>query len=140
MKQRKAFTLIEIIVVILVLGLLAGLVVPQIFGRVSDARSVTARTQLELLSAALDGYRLDTGRYPTTSQGLAALMQQPSAAPLPTGWRGPYLRKEVPLDPWGRAYLYASPGTRSPQGFDLSSLGRDGQLGGQGEDADIVAQ
>ncbi len=137
---RSGFTLIELIVVIVVLGLLAGLVAPQIFGRVSEARIVSARTQLEMLAAALDSYRLDNGSYPSTQQGLAALMTRPTTAPIPGNWKGPYLRKEVPLDPWGRAYLYASPGARRPGGFDLSSLGRDGQVGGADEDADIIGQ
>lgn len=139
-RARVGFTLIELIVVIVVLGLLAGLVAPQIFGRVSEAKSVTARTQMELLGAALDGYRLDNGGYPTTSQGLLALVERPTASPLPTGWRGPYLRKGVPVDPWGNEYVYASPGQRNPTGFDLGSLGRDGRVGGEGEDADLVGQ
>jgi general secretion pathway protein G len=137
---RAGFTLIELIVVIVVLGLLAGLVAPQIFGRVSEAKTVSARTQLQLLSAALDGYRLDNGSYPTTVQGLPALTARPATEPAPTNWRGPYLRKEIPLDPWGRAYLYAAPGTRNPTGFDISTLGRDGKPGGEGEDADIIGQ
>jgi general secretion pathway protein G len=139
-RARPAFTLIELIVVLVVLGLLAGLVAPQIFGRVSEAKAVSARTQLQLLSAALDGYRLDNGSYPTTAQGLGALSTRPATEPAPTNWRGPYLRKELPLDPWGRAYLYAAPGTRNPTGFDLATLGRDGKPGGEGEDADIIGQ
>lgn len=139
-RSRRGFTLIELIVVIVVLGLLAGLVAPQIFGRVSEARAVTARTQIELLSAALDGYRLDNGAYPTTAQGLAALMEKPTTAPVPMAWRGPYLRRAIPLDPWGRPYQYLSPGVRSPSGFDLQSLGRDGAIGGEGEDADVILQ
>lgn len=138
--RRAGFTLIELIVVIVVLGLLAGLVAPQIFGRVSEAKSVTARTQMELMSAALDGYRLDNGSYPTSSQGLQALMERPTSSPAPSNWRGPYLRKAIPRDPWGNAYVYASPGERNPRGFDLASLGSDGQLGGEGDAADIIAQ
>ncbi len=138
--QRRAFTLIELIVVIVVLGLLAGLVAPQIFGHVGEAKSVTAKTQLALLSTALDGYRLDTGRYPNTVQGLAALREKPTVEPIPTLWRGPYLRRDVPLDPWGRPYVYVAPGVRNPNGFDLMSLGRDGKLGGDGEDADVIGQ
>jgi len=138
--RTRGFTLIELIVVIVVLGLLAGLVAPQIFGRVSEAKAVTARTQMELLSAALDGYRLDNGGYPTTGQGLLALVERPAMAPVPASWRGPYLRKAIPLDPWGRAYIYAAPGQRNPTGFDLSTLGRDGIAGGADEDADIVGQ
>lgn len=130
-------TLIEILVVIIVLGLLAGLVGPQIVGRVSEAKSSTAETQIELLSVALDNYRLDNGSYPTTKQGLQALREEPTIELAPRNWRGPYLRKEVPDDPWGRPYIYVSPGEVNPNSFDLLTLGRDGQLGGEGEDADI---
>lgn len=136
-RRRSGFTLLELVVVIIVLGLLAGIVAPQIIGRLSEAKSTTARTQIELLSVALDGYRLDTGAYPTTEQGLAALRDKPTRAPAPANWRGPYLRKAVPLDPWGRAYIYRAPGERAPTGFDLESLGRDGKAGGDGEDADV---
>jgi len=137
---RRAFTLLELIVVIIVLGLLVGLVAPQIFGRVSDARVTTARTQMALLGTALDSYRLDAGGYPTTAQGLQALRERPSRAPAPLNWKGPYLRQDVPLDPWGRAYIFRSPGLRNPSGFDLATLGRDGAEGGEGEDADLVSQ
>jgi general secretion pathway protein G len=134
---RAGLTLIEILVVIIVLGLLAGLVGPQIVGRVSEARSSTAETQIELLSVALDNYRLDNGSYPTTEQGLQALREEPTMEPAPRNWRGPYLRKEVPDDPWGRPYIYVSPGEVNPSSFDLLTLGRDGQPGGEDEDADI---
>jgi general secretion pathway protein G len=134
---REGFTLIELLVVIIVLGLLAGLVGPRIVGRVSEAKSTTARAQLELLSVALDSYRLDNGAYPTTEQGLQALRERPSREPVPPSWRGPYLRKEVPLDPWGAAYIYRSPGERDATGFDLMTLGSDGKPGGEGEDADV---
>ena len=137
MRRRSGFTLLELVVVIIVLGLLAGIVAPQIIGRLSEAKSTTARTQIELLSVALDGYRLDNGAYPTTEQGLAALRDKPTRAPAPANWRGPYLRKAVPLDPWGRAYIYRAPGERASTGFDLESLGRDGKAGGDGEDADV---
>ena len=136
-RQRSGFTLLELVVVIIVLGLLAGIVAPQVINRLSEAKSTTARTQIELLSVALDGYRLDNGSYPTTEQGLAALREKPTRAPLPANWRGPYLRKAVPLDPWGRAYLYRAPGEKNPGAFDLESLGRDGKAGGEGEDADV---
>ena len=135
--RRGGFTLIELLVVIIVLGLLAGLVAPRIVGRVSEAKSTTARTQIELLSVALDSYRLDNGTYPTTEQGLQALRERPTRDPAPPSWRGPYLRKDVPLDPWGRPYIYRSPGERNPAGFDLLTLGRDEKPGGEGEDADI---
>lgn len=136
-RRRSGFTLLELVVVIIVLGLLAGIVAPQIIGRLSEAKSTTARTQIELLSVALDGYRLDNGSYPTTDQGLAALREKPTRAPVPANWRGPYLRKAVPLDPWGRPYLYKAPGERNAGAFDLESLGRDGKVGGDGEDADV---
>lgn len=135
-QRRSGFTLIELMVVILVLALLAGLVAPQIFGRVSEARIATARTQIDLLGVALDNYRLDNGFYPTTEQGLAALREKPVRDPAPVSWRGPYLRKDVPLDPWNRPYLYRSPADGT-SGFHLSSLGRDGAPGGEGEDADL---
>jgi general secretion pathway protein G len=136
-RRRSGFTLLELVVVIIVLGLLAGLVAPQIIGRLSDAKSTTARTQIELLSVALDGYRLDNGSYPTTDQGLAALRDRPTRPPVPASWRGPYLRKAVPVDPWGRPYLYRFPGEKNAGTFDLESLGRDGKAGGDGEDADV---
>jgi general secretion pathway protein G len=137
MTTRRAFTLLEIIVVIIVLALLAGLVAPQIFGRVGEARGTTARTQIELLSTALDSYRLDNGSYPSTEQGLQALREKPSRGPIPQQWKGPYLRRAVPNDPWGRPYIYRYPGQRNAGMFELTSLGRDGQAGGTGEDADI---
>lgn len=135
----KGFTLIEIMVVIIVIALLAALVGPQIIGRVSEAKGHAAKTQVELFGVALDNYRLDNGSYPTTEQGLRALRERPSSDPAPANWRGPYLRKEVPRDPWGRAYVYKSPGDHDVSGFDLLSLGRDGQPGGDGEDADVVS-
>jgi len=127
----------ELLVVLVVLGLLAGLIGPQLFGRVGEARTTTARTQLELLGVALDGYRLDNGGYPTTAQGLAALQTKPSRAPIPANWRGPYLRKAVPADPWSRPYAYRAP-LRGTEGYELVSLGRDGAAGGGGEDADLT--
>lgn len=138
LRARRGLTLIELIVVLIVIGLLAGLVAPQILGRVSDAKVTTARTQIELLGVALENYRLDNGVYPSTQQGLEALRTKPSGAPDARNWRGPYLKKAVPADPWGRAYLYKSPGEKARAGFDLMTLGRDGQPGGSGEDADLT--
>lgn len=135
--RRAGFTLLELIVVIIVLGLLVGLVAPQIFGRVGEAKDVAAKTQMSLLASALDNYKLDIGAYPLTAQGLGALRTAPAGL---ATWRGPYLRKEVPADPWGRAYVYRAPGDRNPNGFDLMTFGRDGKAGGTGEDADIVGQ
>lgn len=136
---RSGFTLIELLVVIVVLGVLATLVAPNVFRHVGTARDAAARAQIEMLGAALDAYRLDTGGYPTTQQGLAALWQEPSIEPRPINWHGPYLRKPVPLDPWQRPYVYASPGEQSGSGYDLVSLGADGKSGGEGEDADITS-
>ena len=138
-RPRFAFTLIELLVVIVVLGTLATLVTPNIFRHVGAAKETTARTQIEMLSAALDAYRLDSGRYPTTQQGLDALWTEPAADPRPFNWRGPYVRKAVPLDPWGRPYLYRSPGESSRAGFELLSFGADGKEGGTGEDADVAS-
>ncbi|MBA3445945.1 MAG: type II secretion system major pseudopilin GspG [Gemmatimonadales bacterium] len=135
--MRRGFTLIELLVVIIVLGLLAGLVGPQILGRLSEAKSATARTQIDLLGVALDSYRLDNGSYPSGEQGLAALRDRPAREPAPTNWRGPYLRKPVPLDPWGRPYIYTIASTQAT-GFELRTLGKDGKPGGEGEDADIT--
>lgn len=139
-KPRRGFTLLELIVVIIVLGLLAGIVAPQIIGRLSEAKGTTAKTQMELLGVALDNYRLDNGSYPTTEQGLLALREKPTRQPAPPNWRGPYLRKDVPADPWGAAYLYKSPGQRNHSGYDLMTFGRDGKAGGVDEEADLVAQ
>ena len=135
----RGFTLIEILVVIVVIAVLASLVAPNVFTHVGEAKNVTARSQIEMLGAALDAYRLDNGRYPSTAQGLAALWQAPAQDPRPTSWKGPYLRKEVPLDPWGRPYTYKCPGEHNPAGYDLVSLGADGQPGGDGEASDVVS-
>lgn len=142
MKNRlthAGFTLIEILVVIVVIAVLAGLVAPNVFKHVGEAKNVSARSQIEMLGAALDAYRLDNGRYPGTDQGLGALWQAPLQEPRPVTWRGPYLRKEVPLDPWGHPYIYKSPGEQNPAGYDLVSYGADGQPGGEGEAADVLS-
>jgi general secretion pathway protein G len=136
--RRTGFTLIEVLVVIVVIAILATLVAPNIFRNVGDARSATAKTQIESLGTALDAYRLDNGAYPTTAQGLAALWTRPTIDP-PANWRQPYLRKAVPTDPWGRDYLYQSPGVVNPGTYDLQSLGADGRPGGEGENADIMS-
>ncbi|HEU4631966.1 MAG TPA: type II secretion system major pseudopilin GspG [Gemmatimonadaceae bacterium] len=137
-RVRRGFTLIEILVVIVVIAILATLVAPNVFRHVSTAKESTAKSQIEMLGAALDAYRLDNGKYPTTEQGLAALWEAPTVEPAPN-WTQPYLRKPVPLDPWGHAYVYVSPGEVNPQGYDLVSYGADGQPGGEGEDADITS-
>lgn len=136
--MRRGFTLIEILVVIAVISVLAALVAPNVFRHVGSAKDAAAKSQIEMLGAALDAYRLDNGRYPSTDQGLDALWQLPTAEPRPTNWRGPYLRKAVPKDPWDRAYVYLSPGDVNQQGYDLLSYGADGQPGGEDDDTDIT--
>jgi general secretion pathway protein G len=136
-RDRRGFTLIELLVVIGVLGILAALVAPNVFRHVGSAKEVAARSQIELLGAALDAYRLDNDDYPSSDQGLEALRREPTSEPAPRNWRGPYLRKDIPVDPWGRPYLYASPGVANPWSYDLVSYGRDGQEGGENEDADV---
>lgn len=134
---RRGFTLIEMLVVIVVIAILAGLVGPMVFQNVGDAKVSAAKAQLELFGLALDQYRLDNDYYPSTAQGLDALRNQPSGDPAARNWRGPYLKKPVPLDPWGRPYVYKSPGDSSKTGYDLLTLGRDGKVGGTGEDGDL---
>lgn len=136
---QQGFTLIEILVVLAIIATLASVVGPAIFRNVGDARHQAARSQIEIFTLALESYRLDNDRYPTAEQGLSALRLAPAAEPLPRNWRGPYLRREVPDDPWGRPYHYREPGTANPTSYDLFSLGRDGQPGGEGEDADVTA-
>ncbi|MGH7628462.1 MAG: type II secretion system major pseudopilin GspG [Gemmatimonadales bacterium] len=135
----RGFTLIELLVVIVVIGVLASLVAPNVFRHVGAAKDATARSQIEMLGAALDAYRLDNGRYPTTEQGLAALWTEPSTEPRAPSWRGPYLRKGVPADPWNHPYLYRSPAEEGRSGYDLLSHGADGQPGGTGDAADITS-
>jgi general secretion pathway protein G len=137
--SRSGFTLIEMIVVIMVIAILAGLVGPMVFGNVADAKVQGARAQIEMFGLALDAYRLDNDAYPTSEQGLTALRLMPSGNPQPRRWRGPYLRKEVPLDPWGRPYVFRSPGKANTTGYDLYTLGRDGQPGGSEDDADVTS-
>ena len=137
-RARRGFTLIEILVVIVVIGILATLVAPEIFKNVGAAKSATARSQIEMLGSALDSYRLENSAYPTTQQGLSALWEKPTVDP-PANWHGPYLRKPVPLDPWGVAYVYLFPGQANLRGYDLLSYGADKKPGGEGEDADITS-
>ncbi|HET6229757.1 MAG TPA: type II secretion system major pseudopilin GspG [Longimicrobiaceae bacterium] len=132
------FTLIEVLVVIVVIAVLATLVAPNVFRHVGSAKQAAAKAQLEMLGSAMDAYRLDLDAYPTTEQGLAALRTRPAGGNAAAVWNGPYLRREVPADPWGRPYIYRSPGTSNPEGYDLMTLGRDGREGGSGEDADVL--
>ena len=137
MRRRRGFTLIELLVVLVILGLLAALVGPRILGRVGGAKQEVAKSQIAMLEAALDQYRLDMGRYPTTEEGLRALIEPPEDEEAAKNWRGPYLKKrKIPKDPWGRDYHYQCPGEHGD--FDLWSYGADGQPGGEGEAADIT--
>src|SRR5215469_16411744 len=133
-RRSFGFTLLELLVVMVIIGLLAGFVAPRYFEQVEKARVKTAHGQIDALDKALEQFRLDVGRLPTTEEGLAALNAAPFGM---TNWGGPYLKKAVPLDPWGHPYVYAAPGTHQND-FDLTSYGRDGQPGGTGEDADIT--
>ncbi len=135
---RSGFTLIEVLVVVVIIAVLASIVAPNVFRHVDTAKGVAAQAQISTLGAALDAYRLDNGRYPTTEQGLAALWQLPASGNRPANWRGPYLRQPVPVDPWGAPYVYKAPGEHVANGFDLSSLGSDGAVGGSGDAADIT--
>ena len=135
----RGFTLIELLVVIVVIGILATLVAPNVFRHIGAAKDATARSQIEMLGAALDAYRLDTGRYPTSQQGLAALWTAPVGDSRASSWRGPYLRKDVPRDPWQNAYVYKSPAEQGRGGYDLLSYGEDGKPGGEGDAADIAS-
>lgn len=130
---RAGFTLIELMVVLVIIGVLAALIVPNVLDRADDARSTAARTDVNNLMQALKLYRLDNQRYPTAAQGLQALLTKPTAAPVPTNWK-PYLEK-LPNDPWGNPYQYLNPGIKGE--IDVLSFGADGQAGGEGKNADI---
>ncbi|MEY2631937.1 MAG: type secretion system protein [Pseudomonadota bacterium] len=132
LRRVSGFTLLELLVVIVIIGLLASYVGPRYFSQIGKSEVATARAQIEALSTALDHFRLDTGHYPGSEAGLEALVSRPGSEPK---WNGPYLQKAVPPDPWGRPYVYRSPGEQGE--FDLVSLGKDGAPGGSGEAADI---
>jgi general secretion pathway protein G len=133
-KADRGFTLLELLVVILIIGLLTGIVAPRFMGQVSRSEVTTAKAQMDALDKALQSYRIDTGRFPNSSQGLKALVTQPADEPR---WHGPYLQGEVPLDPWGSAYQYRAPGNNGKD-FELMSYGKDRAAGGSGDDADLV--
>jgi general secretion pathway protein G len=126
------FTLLEILVVLVIIGLLAGLVAPRFFNQIGKSETQVARAQIDALAKALDQYRLDTGRYPSSAQGLPALMQRPEDEPR---WAGPYLRQQLPNDPWGRPYVYRQLAEAGE--FELLSFGKDGAAGGSGDAQDV---
>ncbi len=132
-RRWRGFTLLELLVVMVILGLLVGYVAPKYFAQVGKSETKTAKAQIESLEKALDIYRLDTGHYPPTEVGLKALNARPDNEPK---WNGPYMKKDVPMDPWGRPYVYKLPGEHGD--FDLFSLGKDGQPGGQADNADVT--
>ena len=131
--RSAGFTLLELLVVMVIIGLLAGIVAPRYFAQVGKSQVKAVKAQVDGLDKALEQYRIDVGHLPTNEQGLAALQLQPSGE---QNWAGPYLKKDVPLDPWGNPYNYVVPGTHNND-YDLWSWGRDGKQGGTGEDADI---
>lgn len=130
----RGFTLLELLVVLVIIGLLAGIVAPQYFAQIGKSNTKVAKAQIESFGQALDQYRLDNGHYPTSEQGLAALRKLPQQE---ARWQGPYLKRDIPPDPWGHPYVYLRPGTHGD--YDLVSLGADGQPGGEGESADVTS-
>ncbi|MEY4686393.1 MAG: PilD-dependent protein PddA [Verrucomicrobiota bacterium] len=123
-RSRRGFTLVELLLVLVILGILASLVLPKFTGRTEQARITAAQTQISTFGTALDAFEVDTGSYPRGQDGLNQLVAAPADVP---NWRGPYLKSEIPLDPWGRAYIYEFPGRINPAGYDLRSTGPDGQ-------------
>jgi len=132
--HNRGFTLVEILVVVVIIGLLASLVAPQLFKKVGSSKQKTAQAQISMLETALKTFRLDNGRYPTTEDGLRALIVQPTGLRF---WDGPYLEKDVPPDPWGNPYMYKCPGDKSE--YEIMSWGGDGKAGGEGENRDIFS-
>ncbi len=134
--MQHGFTLVEMLVVLVIIGMLAGLVGPKLFGRVDSSKVKTAEVQIKMFKGSLETFRLDVGRFPTQAEGLLVLNQAPTEEKARARWHGPYLDQDVPLDPWGNPYLYSLPGANG-QPFALYSVGADGKRGGEGIDADI---
>lgn len=133
--RPRGFTLMELLLVLVIVGLLAALVGPTLYQRIKPAKEAAARMQIENFGVALDSFLVDMGRYPSTQEGLAALRAKPTGAP--DAWNGPYLKKELPPDPWGHPYVYRAPGRSG--GYEIVSYGADGREGGEGENADITS-
>jgi len=133
-RKESGFTFFEILVVVMIIGLLAALVVPKFWKKITGAKQTAAKAQIELFGTALDAFRLDIGRYPTSEEGLKALREVPTGV---DRWQGPYLPKELPNDPWGRPYIYKCPGDHGE--YDIISYGADGTEGGEGENQDVVS-
>jgi general secretion pathway protein G len=133
--KKHGFTLLELLVVIIIIGLLAAFVAPKYFGQISKSKTQAVKAQIESFEKAIDQYRVDVGRFPSTEQGLNSLFVQPNNEPL---WRGPYIKKAIPADPWNNKYTYKSPGSDG-RDYEIVSLGRDGKAGGTEEDADILS-
>lgn len=134
-RRRRGFTLIELLVVILILAILAALIVPRVVGRTSEAKVAKAQSDIATLSGLIQQFRLDTGRYPSTEEGLQALRVPPADV---QAWKGPYTTKEIPNDPWGNPYYYEYPGQAGDDSYLIMSFGSDGSEGGEGEAADIL--
>jgi general secretion pathway protein G len=134
-KKQNGFTLLELLVVLVIIGLLAAFVGPKYFAQIGKSQQQVARAQINAFEKALDQYRIDTGHYPSNDQGLVALFTQPANE---ANWRGPYLKKAVPPDPWGNAYLYTTPSATPNMDYDVISYGKDGKAGGAGDDADVT--
>jgi general secretion pathway protein G len=135
MEKQNGFTLLELLVVMLIIGLLAAFVGPKYFSQIGKSQAQVAKAQIDAFGKALDQYRIDAGHFPTTEQGLVALFTQPASE---ARWRGPYLKKGIPADPWGNAYIYKIPSATPNMDYDITSYGRDGKAGGTGDDADIT--
>lgn len=133
-RHSRGFTLLELLIALLIVGLLVGVVAQNLFGNVSKAERTAAKQQIDAFAKAIDTYRLDMGKFPTNEQGLAALSKAPAGE---TRWKGPYIKREAPMDPWGNPYVYKVPGDNN-QPYEIRSLGRDGRPGGKDDDEDII--
>ena len=136
--NEAGVTFIEILIVVIIIGFIASIVAPSLFGQIGKTKLITAEAQIKNIEAGLEQYYLDCGQFPTTDQGLRALMVKPNISPVPKGWDGPYFKRDIPKDPWGNEFIYKSPGLQNPKTYDLYSFGKDGQVGGAGEAADIT--